>query len=169
MTTPKDDRTEPDTTGTERALLEGFLDYQRQTLLWKCAELTDEQLRARPVPTTTLSLLGILRHMVEVERGWFLDYLGEKAHPVYFTKERPNDDFDATDSVPPAEVLARYHAEVDRIRRDIAAVPLDTEHTDSRGSTFSLRWVHLHMIEEYARHNGHADLLREAIDGATGE
>jgi uncharacterized damage-inducible protein DinB len=169
MTTPKDDRTQPDTTGAERTLLEGFLEFHRQTLLWKCAGLTDEQLVARPLPTTTLSLLGILRHMVEVERGWFLDYLGEKAEPVYFSKERPDDDFDATDSVPPAEVFARFHSEVDRIRRDIAAVPLDTDFTDKRGKTFSLRWVYIHMIEEYARHNGHADLLREAIDGATGE
>ncbi len=169
MTTPKDDRTEPDTTGDERALLDGFLDFHRQTLLWKCAGLTDEQLVARPLPTTTLSLLGIVRHIVEVERGWFYDYLGEKAEPVYYTEERVNDDFDATDSVPPAEVFARLAAEVDRIRRDIAAVPLDTEVTDKRGKAYSLRWVYIHMIEEYARHNGHADLLREAIDGVTGE
>ena len=167
--TPKDDRTELDTTGPERALLDGFLEFHRQTLLWKCAELTDEQLAARSVPTSALSLLGLLRHLVEVERGWFLPYLGEKSEPVYFSDQRPNDDFDATDSVPVAEVLARYRTEVDRIRRDIAAVPLDAEHTDRRGTTFSLRWVYIHMIEEYARHNGHADLLREALDGATGE
>ena len=169
MATPKDDRTEPGTTGDERALLEGFLDFHRQTLLWKCAELTDQQLVERSVPTSALSLLGLVRHLVEVERGWFLPFLGEKPDPVYFTQERLNDDFDATDSVPVAEVLARYHAEIDRLRRDLAAVPLDAEHVDRHGTAFSLRWVHLHMIEEYARHNGHADLLREAIDGATGE
>jgi uncharacterized damage-inducible protein DinB len=169
MTTPKDDRTEYPTSADERTLLDGVLDYHRETLLWKCAELTDEQLRTRAVPTSALTLLGIVRHITDVERGWFFDYLGEEAEPVYYTKQAPNDDFDALDSATVREVLDRYRAEVDRIRRDIAAVPLDTDHTDSRGRTFSLRWVYLHMIEEYARHNGHADLIREAIDGAVGE
>ena len=172
MTTPAvppDTRPQPPETGSERLLLDSFLDFHRETLLWKCAALSDEQLRARSVPTSALSLLGLLRHLTDVERGWFFDYLGEQATPVYYTTAAPNDDFDALDSPEPAEVLTRYRAEVDRIRRDIAAVPLDTEYTDSRGRTFSLRWVYLHMIEEYARHNGHADLLREATDGATGE
>jgi hypothetical protein len=168
-TTPKDDRTEPATTGDERRLLEGFLDFHRETLMWKCAGLTDEQLKQRAVGTSALSLLGLVRHITEVERGWFLEQLGEKAPPIYFSKEKPNDDFDETDSVPVAEVFDRWRSEVDRIRRDIAAVPLDHEYTDSRGKTFSLRWVYLHMVEEYARHNGHADLLREAIDGVVGE
>ena len=169
MTAPPDTRTEPITTAPERALLDGFLDYHRDTLLWKCAGLTDDQLKARAVPTSTLSLLGLVRHITEVERGWFFDHLPHEATPVYFTDEAPDDDFDATDSVPVADVLARYRAEIDRIRREITAVPLDNEYTDKRGKTFSLRWVYLHMIEEYARHNGHADLLREAIDGVTGE
>jgi uncharacterized damage-inducible protein DinB len=168
-TAPPDTRTEPPETGAERALLDGFLDFHRETLLWKCAGLTDDQLRARSVPTSTLSLLGILRHVTEVERGWFFDHLPHEATPVYFTDDAPNDDFDATDSVPVAEVVARYRAEVDRIRAEIAAVPLDHEYTDKRGRTYSLRWVYLHMIEEYSRHNGHADLIREAIDGVTGE
>jgi|SRR4051794_2105936 hypothetical protein len=168
-TAPPDTRPEPPQTGTERALLEAFLDFHRATLLWKCAGLTDEQLRTKAVPTSDLTLLGLLRHLTEVERGWFFDHLPHEATPIYFSKEQPNDDFDALHTVPPAEVLARYESEVDRIRREIAAVPLDHEHTDKRGTTFSLRWVYLHMIEEYARHNGHADLLREAIDGVTGE
>ena len=168
-TAPPDTRPRPAETGAERLLLGGFLDFHRETLLWKCAGLTDEQLKARSVPTSTLSLLGIVRHLTEVERGWFFDHLPHEATPVYFTDEAPDDDFDATDSVPVADVLARYRAEIDRIRREIAAVPLDHEYTDKRGKTFSLRWVYVHMIEEYARHNGHADLLREALDGATGE
>jgi uncharacterized protein DUF664 len=166
---PPDTRTEPATTGAERLLLDGFLDLHRETLLWKCAGLTDDQLRARAVPTSTLSLLGLVRHLTEVERGWFFDVLPYEATPVYFTKEAPDDDFNATDSVPVAEVFDRYRAEVDRIRAEIGAVPLDHEYTDKGGKTFSLRWVYIHMIEEYARHNGHADLLREAIDGVTGE
>ena len=150
-------------------MLEGFLDFHRETLRWKCAGLSDDQLRTKAVPTSELTLLGLVRHITEVERGWFFDHLPHEATPIYFTKDRPNDDFDALDSVPVAEVLARYAAELDRIRTEIAAVPLDHEYTDKRGKTFSLRWVYLHMIEEYARHNGHADLIREAIDGVTGE
>jgi hypothetical protein len=168
-TVPPDTRPEPAETGPERLLLDGFLDFHRETLLWKCAGLADEQLRAKAVPTSTLSLLGLVRHVTEVERGWFFDHLPYEASPIYFTEAAPNDDFDATDSVPAAEVFDRYRAEVDRIRAEIAAVPLDHEYTDKRGRTFSLRWVYIHLIEEYARHNGHADLLREAIDGVTGE
>ncbi len=171
MTTPEappDTRTEPPETGAERALLDGFLDYHRDTLLWKCAGLTDEQLRTKAVPTSDLTLLGLVRHITEVERGWFFDHLPHEATPIYFTEDRPNDDFDALDSAPVAEVLDRYRAEVDRIRAEITAVPLEHEYTDKRGKTYSLRWVYLHMIEEYARHNGHADILRERIDGATG-
>ena len=166
---PPDTRPQPPETGDERRLLDAFLDFHRATLLWKCDGLTDEQLRARAVPTSGLTLLGIVRHMTDVERGWFFDHLPHEATPIYFTEDRPNDDFDALDSVPVAEVFARYEAELARIRAEIAAVPLDHEYTDHRGRTFSLRWVYLHMIEEYARHNGHADLIREAIDGVTGE
>jgi Protein of unknown function (DUF664) len=168
-TAPPDTRPQPPFTGAERVLLEGFLDLHRETLLWKCAGLTDDQLRARAVPTSTLSLLGLVRHLTEVERGWFFDVLPYEATPIYYTEEAPDDDFHEVDSVPVADVLARYRAEVDRIRAEIGAVPLDFEYTDPRGRTFSLRWVYLHMIEEYARHNGHADLLREAVDGVTGE
>jgi uncharacterized damage-inducible protein DinB len=169
MSTPKDTRKEPPETGDERAMLEGFLDFHRETLRWKCAELTDEQLKAYSVGSSALTLLGLVRHITEVERSWFFRFFGERADPIYFTEERVNDDFDALDSVPPGEVFARWDAEVDRIRRDIGAFPLDAEFTDRRGKGYSLRWVYLHMIEEYARHNGHADLIREGIDGVSGE
>ena len=150
-------------------MLEGFLDFHRETLRWKCAGLTDEQLASRSVPTSALALLGLLRHITEVERWWFLPFVGEvDPAPIYFSEEKLNDDFDALDTVPPAGVLARWDAEIDRIRRELPAVDLDAEFT-RRGSRFSLRWVYLHMIEEYARHNGHADLVREGIDGVTGE
>jgi hypothetical protein len=168
-TAPPDTRPRPPLTGTERVLLDSFLDLHRETLLWKCAGLTDDQLRARAVPTSTLSLLGLVRHLTEVERGWFFDVLPHEATPIYYTDDAPDDDFHAVDSVPVSDVLARYRAEVDRIRVEIGSVPLDFEYTDPRGKTFSLRWVYVHMIEEYARHNGHADLIREAIDGVTGQ
>ena len=143
-------------------MLDGLLDYHRETLLWKCAGLTHEQLTRR-LPTSSLSLLGLVRHLTEVERGWFVDVLDFRPAPPIYAE-----DFEGLDGVPAEEVLARYRAEVDVIRRDVAAVPLDFEYV-YRGQTYSLRWVYLHMIEEYARHNGHADLLREAIDGEVGE
>jgi hypothetical protein len=169
QTAPPDNRPQPPESGDERRLLEGMLEFHRATLLWKCAGLTDEQLRTKAVPTSDLTLLGLVRHITDVERGWFFDYLPYEATPIYFSKERNNDDFDAVDSVPVADVFARLQSEVDRIRTEIAAVPLDQEYTDKRGKTYSLRWVYLHMIEEYCRHNGHADMIREAIDGVTGE
>ena len=113
--------------------------------------------------------LSVLSIGVIIERWWFFRFLGETPDPIYFSEERHNDDFDALDSASPAEVLASWDAEVDRIRRDIATIPLDTEFTGRRGTAYSLRWVYLHMIEEYARHNGHADLVREGIDGVSGE
>jgi uncharacterized damage-inducible protein DinB len=167
-TAPPDPRAELPRTGDERVLLDAFLDFHRDTLRWKCAALTDDQLKAHSVASSALTLLGLVRHLTEVERGWFFPFLGEQPEPVYYTTERVNDDFDALDSVPSAEVFARWDAEVARIRRDIAALPLEAEFTE-RGKTFSLRWVYLHMIEEYARHNGHADLIREGVDGVTGE
>ncbi|HEY6745740.1 MAG TPA: DinB family protein, partial [Mycobacteriales bacterium] len=164
-----DTRTQPPETGAERLLLDGFLDFHRETLRWKCAGLTDEQLATRSVPTSALALLGLLRHITEVERWWFLPFAGEvEPAPIYFSEAKINDDFDALDTVPPADVLARWDAEVDRVRAVAASTDLDAEFT-RRDKQFSLRWVYLHMIEEYARHNGHADLLREAIDGVTGE
>ena len=149
-------------------MLAGFLDFHRETLRWKCADLTDEQLRSYSVPSSALTLLGLVRHITEVERWWFLPFLGEEPEPVYFTDEKPNDDFDALDTVPPAEVFDRWAGEVERIRTAVAPIGLDTEFV-RRDKPFSLRWVYLHMIEEYARHNGHADLIREGIDGVTGE
>jgi len=167
-TSPPDTRREPPETGDERAMLAGFLDWHRETLRWKCAGLTDEQLRTHSVASSGLTLLGLVRHLTEVERWWFLPFLGEEPEPVYFTDDKPNDDFDALDTVPPAEVFDRLAAEVERIRAGVASIGLDAEFVRS-GKAYSLRWIHLHMIEEYARHNGHADLIREGIDGVTGE
>jgi|SRR5829696_766219 len=171
MTTrPKDDRTDPPWTGDERATLEGFLDYHRDTLLWKCAGLRPEQLATRPVPSTNLSLLGLVRHLAEVERSWFRRrFAGEDAPPIWYTEAEPDRDID-----PPADAdadadLAAYRAEVEACRAVVAGSGLEDTFTTGRGETATLRWIFVHMIEEYARHNGHADLLREAIDGVTGE
>jgi len=170
MTTPKDDRTEPPLVGDERALLEAFLDFHRQTLLWKSAELTPDQLRLRPVPTTNLSLLGLVRHLADVERSWFRrGVAGEDAPPIFYTEQELDLDIDPPPDADPDADVAVYRAEVAACRAAVRDRGLDDTFVSRRGHTISLRWVYLHMIEEYARHNGHADLIREAIDGATGE
>jgi uncharacterized damage-inducible protein DinB len=147
--------------------LEAWLDFHRATLINKCAGLTDDQLKTRSCPPSSISLLGLVRHMVEVEHGWFAGLAGERGAPRYYSDERPDDDFDALDSHPVDEVFAAYQEECERSRQRVAGRALDD--TFALGErTFDLRGILLHMIEEYARHNGHADLIREAIDGSTG-
>ncbi|MFF0064607.1 DinB family protein [Streptomyces sp. NPDC005279] len=169
MTTPE--RTEPPTNAGERDMLEGWLDYHRGTLAVKCAGLDDEQLRQLSVPPSEISLLGLVRHMAEVERGWFRNVLaGEGAEYLYSNDDRDGD-FHVTEQDTYAEAYATWQAEIARSRELAASRTLDEVGTGKHhsGETFSLRWIMTHMIEEYARHNGHADLVRERIDGATGE
>jgi hypothetical protein len=160
------DRPEVPRIADERRMLEAWLEFHRATLLWKCSGLSDSQLKLRSAPPSSLSLLGLVRHMTEVERSWFRRRIaGEDAPPLYYTEQRPDDDFDALDDTPVAAVFVAYREELGRCRSVLAARSLD----DEVGGTNSVRWIVTHMIEEYARHNGHADLLREAIDGATGD
>jgi uncharacterized damage-inducible protein DinB len=162
-------RIEPPTVGDERTLLAGFLDYHRDTLAWKCSGLTDEQLALRTVEPSSLSLLGLVRHLTEVERGWFvLTIAGQEAPPLYYSEDNRDGDFNDLDTHSPTEVYEAWQAACARSREITAAHELDFAGS-RRGEDFSLRWVLIHMIEEYARHNGHADFLRERIDGATGE
>ncbi|SCF47187.1 Protein of unknown function (DUF664) [Micromonospora mirobrigensis] len=155
----------------ERTTLESFLDFQREALVRKCAGLTDGQLRARPVPSSTLSLLGLVRHLATVERWYFRAVIaGDSPGDLYDL----TDDFDApfndVADATGAETFAQWRAEVAAARRVTAERPLDAVgRTPGTGSERSLRWVFTHMIDEYARHLGHADILREAIDGRTGE
>jgi uncharacterized damage-inducible protein DinB len=173
MTDASSFRRDPETTGDERATLTGFLDYHRGTLEWKCAGLTPEQLARRAIPPSTLSLLGIVRHLADVERSWFRRRLASEAvPPIFFTETEPDLDFDGAvaDSEVVATAFSAWRREVARARDITSAVKLgDTFAHPGTGETLSVRWVLTHMIEEYARHNGHADLLREAIDGQTGE
>lgn len=150
----------------ERAALEHRLQYQRTTLLMKCGGLTPEQLAQRSVTPSTMSLLGLVRHMSGVE-AWFHSYDGQPDHKFfwnYFPGE--SDGFDGVDAAHADADLASYQASVTRWRSAVRERGLDEA---IPGEDFTLRWIYLHMIEEYARHNGHADLLRERIDGATGE
>jgi uncharacterized damage-inducible protein DinB len=165
-------RTDPPFAGDERTLLESFLDYHRATLLLKCEGLTDDQLRTRSVRPSSLSLLGLVRHMAEVERNWFRRILmGEDVPGLFWTDEEPDGEFDLVDDADVAADLATYREELG-VCRAIANRHADLDAIGAnlrRGHEVSLRWMFVHMIEEYARHNGHADLLRERIDGVTGE
>jgi Protein of unknown function (DUF664) len=153
-------------TGPERGILDGFLDWHRSTLLWKCAGLTGEQLALAAAAPSNLSLLGIVRHMGDMERAWFrIRFRGEPLPRLYDYEDA------AFEQAVPGGAEADFAAfaeECDLARQAVAAASLDDEFTGGSGRVFSLRWVYTHMIEEYARHNGHADLLRQRIDGATG-
>jgi hypothetical protein len=152
-------------------MLEGFLDFHRQTLRWKCAGLTDEQLRLRAIESSSLTLLGLVRHLAEVERSWFVRrFAGQDVPMIYCTDEDPDGDFDRVDTADVQADWATFDRAVAESKEVSKGASLTAEFVHPRHhKTYSLRWVYLHMIEEYARHNGHADLLRERIDGATGE
>ncbi|WP_242903600.1 DinB family protein [Actinomadura terrae] len=164
-----DNRVIPPLAGEERAVLTAFLQYQRDTLGRKCEGLTAEQVKQRSVPPSNLSLLGLVRHMAEVERIWFRIRLSGEDVPLRW-KRTPGDDLDFdVDDADPEEAAEAWNEECARSREiERNAESLDiTGHVS--GKDVSLRWILTHMIEEYARHNGHADLLRERIDGVTGE
>jgi hypothetical protein len=159
-------RPEPSTTADERTLLIGFLDWHRETLVLKCSSLTDEQLRLHAVPTSSLTLMTLIRHLACAEWWWFQRITaGESAARPY-----DEDEFGNLDSATGESSFAIWRAQVEHSRRVVAERSVDAEgrHPIS-GEQHSLRWVLIHMIEEYARHNGHADLIREAIDGEVGE
>jgi len=156
-------------TADERATLVAFLEWQRSTLKRKCAGLTAEQLRRRSAAPSTLSLLGLIRHMTDVERGWFRRTLGrEDVGDPYATDADPDADFNDIDDADIDETFAAWRSECERASQVIARYQLADEGRQRTGRAVSLRWILVHMIEEYSRHNGHADLLRERIDGATG-
>jgi uncharacterized damage-inducible protein DinB len=164
------ERPEPPLTGGERETLRAFLDFHRATLAMKCDGLTDEQLRERSMPPSTLTLLGLVRHLAEVERTWFRRVIaGEDIGLVWSESGDFQEAYDAAGSTR-AEAFAAWEAEVEHARRiERAAESLDvTGHNARWGEDVSLRLVMLHLIHEYARHNGHADLLREGVDGTTG-
>jgi uncharacterized damage-inducible protein DinB len=165
------DRVDASLQADERTMLREWLEYHRATLAMKCEGLTDDQLRARSVPPSSMSLLGLVRHMGEVERNWFRRVMsGADAPGRYYDAGNPNGDFDDVDTADVAEAFAYWKEECENARvveRSFASLD-DCGNEKYRGA-ISLRWVLVHMIEEYARHNGHADLLRERIDGVTGD
>ncbi|MFG2982152.1 DinB family protein [Streptomyces sp. NPDC048258] len=159
-------------TGDERSMLVGFLADQRATLVMKCAGL-EAELSRRSVEPSTLSLLGLVRHLADVERRWFRQVLARQdVAPRFSSEADPDGDFDGVEPGDAEAVRAAWEAwraEVAFADRFVAEAPdLDVEGDDAWRGRVSLRWVLIHLVEEYARHNGHADLLRERIDGAIG-
>jgi uncharacterized damage-inducible protein DinB len=155
----------------ERSTLESWLDFYRATLATKCDGLADEQLRTASVPPSSLTLLGLVQHMAEVERNWFRRVLlGEQVAPIFDSNADPNGPdggFDLLDDVDFEEARATWESEIAQARANCAGRELD-QTSPFMGGQVTLRWIYNHMIAEYARHAGHADLLRERIDGVTG-
>jgi uncharacterized damage-inducible protein DinB len=162
-------RQEPPYILNEREMLEAWLEFHRTTLLLKCEGLDDETRKGRPVPTSLLSLHGLLRHMGEVERNWFRRVLlrDPDAPPIWFDPAIDDSELVPLDEADWDADLAAWHAECDASRIAAAGHALD-DVGDRRGEPCSLRWIYVHMIEEYARHNGHADLIRELADRSVG-
>jgi uncharacterized damage-inducible protein DinB len=154
--------------GDDRPILEGYLQWERATLLNICAGLTGEQLAARPLSSSNLSLLGLVRHLAKVERIWFRQRAGgEDSEGMYDPARGKDADFNDLDPAEAEAAVARLQEEWALADNAVAKMPFDGTF-DVSGGAFSLRMTYIHMINEYARHNGHADLLRESIDGVAG-
>lgn len=168
---PATDRPMPPLDADERSTLSGWLDFYRATLATKCDGLDEEQLRTASVPPSPLTLLGLVQHMAEVERNWFRRVLtGEDAPPIYDPEADPDGvdgGFDLHDDIAFEDAHAVWQREIVHARANCADRSLDRTSPFMAGEV-SLRWIYTHMIAEYARHNGHADLIREGIDGSTG-
>jgi len=165
-----DNRTGPPSFGSEREMLRTFLDYQRATLAMKCDGLGDDELRQQSMPPSTLSLLGLVRHMAELERAWFRRVFQDSDAPMVWSDTI---DFQAAydaSASSRAEAFAAWDAEIENSRRiERAADSLDLAGYQPRWEEeVSLRMVMVHVLLEYGRHNGHADFLREGIDGTVG-
>jgi hypothetical protein len=157
-------------TGDDRTMLTVWLDYQRATLLWKCDGVSGTDLARKGVPPSNLSLLGLVRHMTFVEWHWFERVFSGDPSPQPFATDVDNDsDFNDLHPERAGEDLERFQRQCDVSRAIVAAAGSLDQVAAREGDATSLRWITVHMIEEYARHNGHADLLRELIDGEVGE
>jgi uncharacterized damage-inducible protein DinB len=155
-------------TGGEKESLHASLDRHRDVVLWKVEGLDDEQLRRQLTPSGT-SLLGLVKHLGSVEYGWFCETFGQETEPLPFQDDDEDADLRIEPDEKTADVLAFYgraRAAADRV---IDELDVESVGTAWFGDEVTLRWVLIHMIEETARHAGHMDILRELIDGATGD
>ncbi|MFC4005035.1 DinB family protein [Prauserella oleivorans] len=164
------ERATPSLNADERTTLENWLDWYRDTLALKCEGLTEDQLRTVSVPPSTLTLLGLVQHATEVERHWFRRVLtAEQVPPIYGPPASNGHDggFELRDDVSGEQALATWRAEIALARANCGTRDL-SQTSPFHGAEVTLRWIYTHMIGEYARHAGHADLIRERIDGRTG-
>ncbi|SHF33614.1 DinB family protein [Streptoalloteichus hindustanus] len=161
-------RTDPPTTGDERAVLGGFVDYLRATVHTKCEGLSDELARRAPLPSPLTTAAGIVLHLRWVEHYWFEFVLAGRPNRVPWTEADLDADWRVGGETTLERLLTDYAAQC-AVSREIAA-GLDLDHeVGFRGGTVSVRWVLAHMVEETARHAGHLDVVRELLDGVTGE
>jgi uncharacterized damage-inducible protein DinB len=165
-------RTDPNVDGPSDEMLVSFVEFHRATLAFKCQGLTSEQAAMRAVPPSTMSLLGMVRHLTDVEKNWFIGrFLGETPQDLYRTAEDSDAAFNDLEGADLEESLRRWNEACDRSREIVAGTgSLDQLSVGTRRGNqhVTMRWMLFHLVEEYARHNGHADLLREAIDGTVG-
>ena len=161
------ERAEPDGLSDERGLLDGWLDYYRASLLVKCEGLSGEQLVMRSCAPSAMSLLGLIRHMTEMERVYGHRLADWSTGFVYCSDANEEGDFEAANAAGAAANIETFREHCARTRQIMAAHKLDDPF--GKKNSHSLRWFYQYLIKEYARHLGHADLLRERIDGATGE
>ncbi|MFB7530178.1 DinB family protein [Streptomyces sp. NPDC056178] len=170
-TTVDGDQLNVASTADERVMLEGWLRWHRETLLTKCAGLTPAQLARTTAEPSGLTLLGLVRHLAEIERWWFRrSFAGERIGDVFTGPGDGDEGIEGVDAAHAERDFAAFRSEIEACEAAVAGRGLDEAFVYAgRGRTVSLRWVYLVMIQEYARHNGHADLLRERTDGATGD
>lgn len=154
-------------TGDEGPMLVSILNKQREVMIWKLDGLNDEQLR-RPMTPSGTNLLGLVKHLAAVEYGWFCTTFGRSTEPLPFDDDDDDADLRVDDDESTEDILAFYRRACDAADLAMSEIGLDGEGTAWFGDTVSMRWVILHMIEETARHAGHADILREMLDGTTG-
>ena len=165
---PADERPQAPERGGERETLEGFLDFQRASVVWKATGLSDADAARQLLPSIT-TVSGLIRHLADVERSWMReDMAGEQGVPYRWSDADPDGEFRVTADDSLAEIIADYEAACAESRAVAARYTLDDVSVAQEGR-FSLRWILLHLTEETARHLGHVDVLRELLDGATGE
>ena len=164
------ERVDPAPGQDEKTTMLAFVDYHRATFAWKCEGLDAAQLATRATPPSDLSLLGLLQHLADVERSWWGRVIGQEHRPKYYDDGAPSSAIRnvAADPDVVAAAYANWNDAIAEGRSVAAAADLD-QWFDSRHGRLTVRWLLAHLVEEYARHNGHADLLREAIDGSVGE
>jgi uncharacterized damage-inducible protein DinB len=154
--------------GSEKEVLAGFLDHYRRMILDVCSGLTEEQLRA-PMVASGTSLLGMVKHLAFVERGWFQETVAGEKSDLFYDESDPEMDFRIEDDETSEDIFEMYRNACERSRRALDEAELDDMVRGTRRSRdYNVRWVAMHMLEEIARHVGHADILREQIDGRTG-